>query len=392
MWSRLDGETDEELIYRICSLKGSEGLESWQNIANILNEITGQEYTESKYRKQYQAFQKMLNGNQRLFVNDDSQFAELEVQKRELAKERQKLSDARVDYNRIIREEARKESYLELVQKTICEKIPAIKYERSKVRCNNDSDNDLIVHLTDLHVGIESKNFKNVFNENVFIDRMNDYVYQIIDIAHRHNSRNCYVIIGEIISGIIHNNLRLQNNLDMMEQFKLASEAISQMLVTLDNVFEDVYVYITEGNHSRISPKKEESLNGENMDLLLPFYLKARLQNFDNIHIEENEDPVDIARFNVRGNIVMSSHGDKDSISNVVQNFTMMFGVKPDLVYLGHRHTNEMHTVFDTKVIESGTIAGTDSYAIGIRKANRPEQTVSVVTSDGLQCLYDIKF
>ena len=108
MWSRLDGETDEELIYRICSLKGSEGLENWQSIANVLNEITGQEYTESKYRKQYQAFQKMLNGNQRLFVNDDSQFAELEVQKRELAKERQKLSDARVDYNRIIREEARK--------------------------------------------------------------------------------------------------------------------------------------------------------------------------------------------------------------------------------------------------------------------------------------------
>ena len=144
MWSRLDGETDEELIYRICSLKGSEGLENWQSIANVLNEITGQEYTESKYRKQYQAFQKMLNGNQRLFVNDDSQFAELEVQKRELAKERQKLSDARVDYNRIIREEARKESYLELVQKTICEKIPAIQYERGKVRCNNDSDNDLI--------------------------------------------------------------------------------------------------------------------------------------------------------------------------------------------------------------------------------------------------------
>ena len=112
MWSRLDGETDEELIYRICSLKGSEGLENWQSIANVLNEITGQEYTESKYRKQYQAFQKMLNGNQRLFVNDDSQLAELEVQKRELAKERQKLSDARVDYNRIIREEARKESYL----------------------------------------------------------------------------------------------------------------------------------------------------------------------------------------------------------------------------------------------------------------------------------------
>ena len=76
----------------------------------------------------------------------------------------------------------------------------------------------------------------------------------------------------------------------------------------------------------------------------------------------------------------------------LVQKFTMLFDVKPDLVYLGHRHTNAMETVYDTKVIQSGCLSGTDNYALSKRLRNKPEQTISVITENGLECLYDIKF
>ena len=72
------------------------------------------------------------------------------------------------------------------------------------------------------------------------------------------------LIIGEVVSGIIHNNLRLQNNMDMMESFKLISELISSMIAVLSDYFDEVHIYVTEGNHSRISPNKEDSLKGEN--------------------------------------------------------------------------------------------------------------------------------
>ena len=49
-----------------------------------------------------------------------------------------------------------------------------------------------------------------------------------------------------------------------------------------------------------------------------------------------------------------------------------------------------MKTVYDTKVIQSGCVSGSDNYAIDIRKVNKAEQTVSVITDDGLLCLYDI--
>lgn len=127
------------------------------------------------------------------------------------------------------------------------------------------------------------------------------------------------------------------------------------------------------------------------MDLFLPFYLKARLQNVENVEIHENEIDPEIAMFNIRGNNVFSAHGHKDSPATVVQNFTMMFGVKPQIVLLGHRHTNGMSTVFDTKVIQSGSVSGSDDYAMSIRKTNRPEQTVSVIGDKGLICLYDMQ-
>ena len=176
-----------------------------------------------------------------------------------------------------------------------------------------------------------------------------------------------------------------------MEQFKYVSELISAMLTRLANHFNHIYVYTTPGNHSRISPKKEESLDGENMDTLLPFYLKARMQNVKNITICDNTIEPEIAMFNIRGNNVFAAHGHKDSPSNVVQNFTMMFNIKPDIVLLGHRHTNGLTTVYDTKVIESGCVSGSDNYATSIRKTNRPEQTVSVIGDGGLICLYDIQ-
>ena len=386
-YKRFENETDEELIYRVCSDKDLIG--SWQNVADILNELLGTEYTESKFRKQFQAFNKMLSANRSKFVDSDEQIKEIEVQKRELEKERKKLSDARVDYNRLIRQEARKESYIDMVKRIICEDVEPMNIPIHYILFN--SSTDLLVHLTDIHTGIEIHNWKNDFDSDILKQRIEKFTSDILDIRGMHQSENCYLVVGEILSGIIHNNLRLQNNMDLMEQFKYVSELISAMLSRMANHFNHIYVYTTPCNHSRISPKKEEALDGENMDILLPFYLKARMQNVKNITICDNTIEPEIAMFNIRGNNVFATHGHKDSPSSVVQNFTMMFNIKPDIVLLGHRHTNGLTTVYDTKVIESGCCSGSDNYAVSIRKVNKPEQTVSVIGNNGLICLYDIQ-
>ena len=388
-YQRFENESDEELIYRVCKDKDLIG--TWSDVADILNDLLGQEYTESKYRKQYTAFTKMFSANENIFISDDGYIQQLREQEQELKKERQKLSDERVEFNKQIREQARRESFEDLIKRVVCENTEPIAVSVPPVRARYIKDNDILAHITDIHTGIEIDNFKNTFDEDVLKDRLERYIAKIIEVKNLHNSENCYLVISEILSGIIHNTLRIQNNMDLMQQFKYISELLSSLLIELSNEFNEVYVYTVMGNHSRISPKKEDSLQGENMDILLPFYLKARLQNVYNIHICENDVCDDIAVFDVRNNLVMASHGDKDAPNNVVQRWTMMMGQKPDIVLLGHRHTNGLTTVYDTKVIQSGCFCGTDDYAMSIRRTNKPEQIISVVSDDGLECIYDVQ-
>lgn len=366
---------------------------NWKEITPMVNKELFQDNEdqyrdESAYRKAVKYARDFYEAG--VFGNsEDEYYNKLRVEKQELQKQKVMLRDERTELNRQIRQEARKESYLDMVKRIICEDTKPIKLSDGyKVF---QGDNDLLCHLTDIHTGIEINNWMNVFNENVLKDRIEKYTSEILQIRDSHNSQNCYLVIGEILSGLIHSNLRLQNNMDLMEQFKYVSELIASMLVKLSSKFANIYVYTTPGNHSRITPKKEDALDGENMDVLLPFYLAARLQNRDNINIIENTIEPEIAMFSIRGKNIFSAHGHKDSPANVVQNFTMMFGVKPDIVLLGHRHTNGLSTVYDTKVIESGCISGADNYAVSLRKTNKPEQTVSVINKNGLVCLYDIQ-
>lgn len=372
--SKIDGEND----YDWSELKDKYNVQcNSDTIRKSSSTIFG-----GKLRSEYEKYKNESN-------IEVSSLNELDVKIQNMRKEKIKLSDARVEYNRLIRQEARKESYADMVKRIICENVEPMNIPVHYTLFN--SSTDLLCHLTDVHCGIEIHNWKNDFDEDILKKRIEKFTSDILDIRGMHESENCYLVIGEILSGIIHNNLRLQNNIDLMEQFKYVSELISAMLIRMANHFNHIYVYTTPGNHSRISPKKEEALDGENMDVLLPFYLKARMQNIKNITICDNTIEPEIAMFNIRGNNVFAAHGHKDSPSSVVQNFTMMFNVKPDIVLLGHRHTNAMETVYDTKVIQSGCVSGSDAYAMSIRKTNKPEQIVSVIGDNGLICLYDIQ-
>lgn len=397
---RKENENEEQFIFRLGQAKDSGNLDmSWEELANVINKefrTDESEYrSEAAYRKPYQQAKRYFEANVfKTYKDEDSYFKELQVQKQELEKEKVKTRDERNELKRVIREEARKESYKEQVLRSISEfQCTPLSYDKNKQFTGIlKTDNDLIISCTDIHAGIEIDNYFNKFNEDVLRDRFNQYLDKIFEVQIRHGSENAYVILSELVSGIIHNELRIENNQNLIEQFLSVTNYISQFLSELSYHFNTVNVYVCPGNHSRVMARKEESLKGENIDHLAIPFLQAKLQNFKNIKFNTNDIEESIAMFSVRNNVVMSSHGDKDSPSNVVQKFTLLFGIRPSLVYLGHRHTNGLTTVYNTKVIESGTLSGTDNYALDLRLHSKPSQTISVVTENGLDCLYDVKF
>lgn len=319
---------------------------------------------------------------------------ELEDKIIEFKKEQVKFRDERNQFNKKIREQARQESLIELIKRTVVEYSP-IKYNHSPTVDKQDAtgDNDIIVHLTDLHTGLGIKNYFNYFDVDELSKRLDKYYDEVATIQKRHQSENCYLVLGgDLISGLIHISTRIENNENVVEQIMIASDLISNFAFKLSKIFTNVEVYSTGGNHSRSTANKDESLKGENFDILIPYIMEKALQHQENITIHENVFDEGICAFEVRGHFVIGVHGDKDNVKSVVQNMTMLLGRKPAIALLGHRHTNGLTTVHNTKVVESGCVDGMDSYCIDRRLSGTPEQMVLVVNSKKtIECLYDVQ-
>ena len=317
---------------------------------------------------------------------------EIEEQKRDLEKAKIKLRDERIDYQKSIREDARRESFIELVQRVFAANVSPLDYKQSPVI---DSNEDMVVCLSDLHAGIEVQNWWNTYNTGILKQRLHKYLDEICEIQKLHQCKMCNVVLGgDNISGAIHANLRLQNNENVIEQLKIAITYISEFIYTLQDWFEEINVYSVSGKHSRLSANKDDHLKGEELDEMIPFCLNLQFEKNKNVRIIDTCDRIDstISAFKTRGDkLFYIVHGDKDSPANVVKNLTLMSGIKPDGIIMGHRHNTSLSTEHSVKIIQCGCVVGIDDYCVDKRISGEPEQCVFITSENRtVKCLYDI--
>lgn len=359
----------------------------WPDIAELVNSEfrdDDSEYrSEAAYRKPYQQAKRFYEAGVFDSLSHDKYLGEIRAAQQEVRKEKQRLFDERTALNRLLREQSRKESMVDVVRKAIEEfRSPKFEYTPHIV---TDSDNDLIIHLTDIHCGMDIDNAFNRYDADVLNERLKCFLDEIHEIRDLYSAQNAYLILGgDLIHGLIHVNSRIESKENVIVQIMTVTDAISNFIYELSRMFNFVEVHTTAGNHSRSSGNKEEVPHGENFDLLVPYACQKDLKNVENVAFAANYLDYDIATFSVRGHTVYATHGDKDNTKSVVYNMTK-FARKaglplPDMCYLGHRHANGLTTVDDVKVIESGCVDGMDTYAMDIRAVGSPEQTVTVVS------------
>lgn len=399
-FKRKDNESEEQFLWRIGMAKDKGLLDaSWKDIADAINkefrDDESEYMAEAAYRKPYQQAKRFYEAGVFSDKSDDSYIRELRNAKHELRKEKQKLYDERSALNKTLREQGRVDHMYDVVKRVIDDYQP-IRFEYHPKEAVQ-SDNDLIIHLTDVHCGVNIDSPLNVFNDSVLIKRIHEYLDRIMEIRNMYGSEAAYVILGgDMIHGLIHTNARIESKENIIEQIMIVSDIVSHFLYELSKVFTRVEVHTTAGNHGRAMQDKDWAVRGENFDLLVPYVCSKDLKNVDNIVFVKNQLDADIATFSVRGHMVYATHGDKDTARNVVYHMTQFarkaYLALPDICYLGHRHTNGLTTVDGVKVIESGCIDGMDAFAIEQRLTGYPEQTVTVITQeDGIKALLDIQ-
>jgi len=328
---------------------------------------------------------KMVNEN----VSDDKILQEYELKRIEFEKEKQKFFNQRTSYKKLIRDDARWDELKDIISHSINNLQP---YKREPLYDIQNWDNDLLIGLNDIHYGIIIDNYWNKYSPEIAKQRLEKYLIEIINIKKLHNSENCYVCAnGDLISGLIHLNIQVANRENVVEQVMGVSELISWFLSELSKHFGNVYFSVVAGNHSRLSMNKDNSPKNERLDNLIPFYIKARLQNLNNVFVEDNNIDNTMSLINIRGLNYLGVHGDMDSLNGILKLVEML----PEKIYgifMGHLHHNKTDFIQGYKILMSGSLMGIDDYCVEKRIYGIPQQLICVCDDSGVKCNYDICF
>lgn len=377
-------ESFDEYKIRLCQNKQKYGL-YWYQIADLLNDASGNNFGESFYRKWWKNYCGNCNGlDSKDFISDKTDEIDLKIT--QLQKEKIKFYDQRRAYNKIIREQSRREDLLEIIEKKLSCITP---YNYCVKKTDISSNNDLLVGLNDIHYGIDINNYWNIYNPEIAKERLDKYLGKIISIKELHKSENCYVCAnGDFISGNIHKSIQVSNKENVVEQIMHVSELISGFLYELSKHFNNVYFVSVAGNHSRID-KKDDALKDEKLDRLVPWYIQTRMSTILNIKVLDSSVDSTMNLVNIRGLYYLNVHGDYDDWNNISKTIKML-NQNVYCVHFGHKHHNATDYIQGYKVIMSGSLMGMDDFCIEKRIYGKAQQMVAVCTSDGILCTYDI--
>ena len=179
-----ENENEEQYLWRLGNAKDSGLIDlSWDDIADLMNKYCRSEEDEyrtaSAYRKPYQQAKRFFDS--KVFtISEDEYIVQLTSARQELAKERVKIRDERTALNRELREQGRRESMYEVVRNAF-ENYEGIKYDYVPSVVSH-GDCDIIIHLTDIHCGIEIDTAFNKFNESILEDRLEKFLDEIYGI------------------------------------------------------------------------------------------------------------------------------------------------------------------------------------------------------------------
>ena len=306
-----------------------------------------------------------------------------------LKKEKVKVRDERNLVNKQIRDLAKRESLQEILEEKIEQLNMQPKIINDEYKNRVTSNRDMVCLISDIHYGIKTTNALSPYDSDICKLKMNYLIDKTIKFSLENDVDKLYVmILGDEISGLIHNTTRLEQREDVISQVIEVSELLYESIVKLANNLPYVIVGLAQGNHSRVMADKKDSLEHENFTRLIKEFLRLRLANISNVLLLENVFDEAIIELNIRGYNVIGLHGQNDRLNNL-DRLIEMFDKKIDYVCLGHYHQSKEFETNKTEIIVNGCFSG-DDYSKRLRLYNKPIQKLLLFDDTGKIATYNI--
>lgn len=372
---RQDGETEEQLLYRIGEMKDELGY-SWQEVADIMNSLLDYDYSESKYRKQFCTFKKMLEANSNIFSDDDNYKQELDNLKHDIKSERLKLQTLNLERNRLDRQEARHELFYEQIGQYIKSK----NIEKLKPLYTPKNKNiKYLLGIADIHANAKWRTNTNEYSMDIVSQRLTKLLVEVIQfVKEKELDELNIVLLGDLIDGCLR-----MSNLQTMDSTVAKSVAdISDMLICFfETLIEKTHIHINlfdvvYSNHSMPRFLQNYDIR-EDLGYTINRYIRTGLRNNKNIDIYSPLDGDICLDFKIWDFDIIGFHGHTEkNQSEAIKNFTIDRRKLYDYAVCGHLHSNQKTSIsvdglHDVETIQFPSFCGDDPYANSIHKISK---------------------
>lgn len=375
---RMTDETVDSYIYRICRNKdiGMYDL-TWQDVGNILNKELELEYTESKYRKEYQAMQRGIDMMINKKADLEDQAEEMKLLKMELEMERKKKQTEAVYYNRVLRENARQEMIYEKAADAISKaELNIPEFKPLKIQKQGE---EWLLGFSDIHAYKYFESITNKYNKEILENRMNQLFGEIVYEIEKNNIQKLTILNGgDNLEGIIRQNQLQSLELGLIDTVIEFQRWLLEWLNQLSQYVHIRYIHLISANHSQIRPlgSKADQFPKEDLEKIIVNYINDMCKN--NPRIEVITPERDFVIFKMAGYNIIAHHGHRiKDAGKYVEKMSRKLRIFIDYGIFGHLHNESLNTLDegvdnDCEIIKLPSIMGTDIFADKLLKGAKP--------------------
>lgn len=400
---RKSNEEEYEYGLRLISIKVEEKPNDldWQDIV----ELTGMSCHRDTLRKAatgcaYSSYEVMQYFKHKQAIEakrgDDAYQKELDDKLLDIQKQTKQLQDQRRELTKVIDTIGRSEHLEDMMidaARALDKSIGRIEFEPVY---GNIGENEAILVYCDWHYGMTTDNIWNKYDTDICKRRVKYVTQQAAEKLLFHKCEKLHVVVlGDLIHGAIHVSTRVVAEELTCEQLMNSSEILAQSIEYLSQYVPYINVYTTYGNHARAVENKSESIHRDNFERIIPWWLKERLKDYENICIVPDLGN-EYIYFDACGYGVCAAHGDLDNVKNAPRLASSLFykryGKDIDYVLLADKHHRESFEELGVTAMICGALCGSDDYANDKRLYSLPEQVLFIMNPDvGMDAEYHIK-
>ncbi|MCR8641532.1 hypothetical protein NV379_02575 [Paenibacillus sp. N1-5-1-14] len=365
---KTDSESLDDYLLRLGNNKEMYAL-NWVQIAEKMNEASNEDFGESKWRKDYSLIKKGFDLANKRNIQNDEILNEYEMKKIEAETAVKKVQSVKIEYNKLLRENARFDLKWDMVKDSI-EKLPAPDFQLDNFY-SKDNDRVGVMSFADIHFGKYFKSINNEYSEEIATNRMQQLLYETLEIVNQQGFEHIHIINGaDSIEGMSLRVSQLQSiSMGFIDQTIKFSKFIASWLNELSKHVRITYHHVPASNHSQIRPfnSSRSEFVSEDLEKIIMNYVHDVLEYNPNVDVPLYEG--DIIKLDILGYKVWALHGHQlKGKKNAIRDLSVLHREFIDYLYIAHFHHAGSLTVGigannDIEVIQIPSVMGSDEYS-----------------------------